>query len=48
MTAFSYIEDKYDKVSLNTDRAQGFISYRKGTLWANFDRLSSDDGKWVY
>jgi hypothetical protein len=23
-------------------------AYRKGTLWVNFDRLSEDDGKWVY
>lgn len=30
------------------DRPQGVISYRPGTLWINFDRLSEDDGKWVY
>lgn len=48
ITAFTYIEDGEDKVSINTDRPQGVISYRPGTLWVNFDRLSSDDGKWVY
>lgn len=48
MTAFAYIEDESDKVSINTDRPQGVIAYRPGTLWVNFDRLSSDDGKWVY
>jgi hypothetical protein len=48
MTAFAYIKDDQDKVSINNDRPQGFISYRKGTLWANFDRLTSDDGKWVF
>ncbi len=48
MTAFCYIEDAKDKVSINTDRPQGVIAYRPGTLWVNFDRLSSDDGKWVY
>lgn len=30
------------------DRAQGVIALKPGTLWVNFDRLSSDDGKWVY
>lgn len=24
------------------------ISIKPGTLWINYDRLSSDDGKWVY
>lgn len=48
MTAFCYIKDTTDKVSINTDRAQGVIAYKPGTLWVNFDRLSSDDGKWVY
>ncbi len=48
MTAFAYIQDANDKVSINTDRPQGAIAYRPGTLWVNFDRLSSDDGKWVY
>jgi hypothetical protein len=35
-------------MSVNTDRPQGAISFKPGTLWLNFDRLSSDDGKWVY
>jgi hypothetical protein len=48
MTAFCYIEDAKDKVSINTDRPQGVIAYMPGALWVNFDRLSSDDGKWVY
>lgn len=48
MTAFCYIEDSNDKVSINTDRPQGVIAYKPGTLWVNYDRLSSDDGKWVY
>lgn len=50
MTAFAYIEDSQgnNKLSVNTDRAQGVIAFKKGTLWVNFDRLSSDDGKWVY
>lgn len=48
MTAFSYIKDERDKVSVNTDRPQGVIAYRSGRLWINFDRLSTDDGKWVY
>jgi hypothetical protein len=47
-TAFAYIKDANDKVSVNLDRPQGVTSYRKGTLWVNFDRLSEDDGKWVY
>jgi hypothetical protein len=50
MTAFSYIQDianKTRKMSVNTDRPQGVISYHPGTLWVNFDRLTSDDGKWV-
>lgn len=48
MTAFAYIQDTTDKVSVNTDRPQGVISYKPGSLWINFDRLSADDGKWVY
>lgn len=48
ITAFAYIEDTNDKVSVNTDRPQGCIGYREGALWINFDRLSSDDGKWVW
>jgi hypothetical protein len=47
-TAFAYIEDESDKISINLDRPQGVISYSPGTLWINFDRLSEDDGKWVY
>lgn len=47
-TAFAYIQDKDDKVSVNLDRPQGVTAYRRGTLWVNFDRLSEDDGKWVY
>ena len=47
-TAFVYIEDQQDKVSINVERPQGAISYRPGTIWVNFDRLSEDDGKWVY
>lgn len=35
-------------MSVNTDRPQGVIAYYPGTLWINMDRLSSDDGKWVY
>lgn len=51
MTAFAYIEDVNDpqnKLSVNTDRPQGVIAYHPGTLWINYDRLSSDDGKWVF
>lgn len=48
MTAFAYIKDSQRKLSINTDRPQGVISPRKGVLWANYDRISSDDGKWVY
>ena len=48
MTAFCFIQDETNKVSINTDRPQGVIAYKPGTLWVNFDRLSSDDGKWVY
>lgn len=33
---------------MNTDRPQGVIAYYEGRIWINFDRLSSDDGKWVY
>jgi hypothetical protein len=47
-TAFAYIKDNNDKVSVNLDRPQGITSYRAGTLWVNFERLSEDDGKWVY
>lgn len=50
MTAFAFISDENgdNKLSVNTDRPQGVIAYHPGTLWVNFDRLSSDDGKWVY
>lgn len=48
ITAFAYIEDSTDKVSVNTDRPQGCIGFKEGSLWINFDRLSSDDGKWVW
>ena len=48
MTAFCFIEDNSDKVSINTDRPQGVIAYKTGTIWINIDRLSADDGKWVY
>lgn len=48
ITAFAYIQDSASKLSVNSDRAQGVIALRPGTLWLNFDRLSSDDGKWVY
>jgi hypothetical protein len=47
-TAFAYLTDGTDKVSVNLERPQGVTAYRKGTLWVNFDRLSEDDGKWVY
>lgn len=47
-TAFAFLEDQSDKVSVNLDRPQGVVAYRPGTLWINFDRLSEDDGKWVY
>jgi hypothetical protein len=47
-TAFVYLKDGSDKVSINLERPQGVTAYRKGTLWVNFDRLSEDDGKWVY
>lgn len=33
---------------MNLDRPQGVTAYRPGTLWINFERLSEDDGKWVY
>lgn len=39
-TAFAYISDHQDKVSINLERPQGVTAYRKGTLWVNFDRLS--------
>ena len=49
ITAFAYIADKAgNKLSINTDRPQGVISPKPGTIWINYDRLSSDDGKWVY
>lgn len=48
VTAFIYIEDAVEKVSVNTDRPQGGIVYKPGTIWLNFDRLTSDDGKWVF
>ena len=48
MTAFAYIKDSNYKMTINTDRPQGVISTKKGHLWVNFDRTSSDDGKWVY
>ena len=50
MTAFAYIqnEDGTDKLSINTERPQDVISIKPGTLWSNYDRLSSDDEKWVY
>jgi hypothetical protein len=47
-TAFAYLQDSSNKVSINLERPQGVTAYRKGTLWVNFDRLSEDDGKWVY
>jgi hypothetical protein len=47
-TAFAYLQGANDKVSINLDRPQGVTAYRRGTLWVNFDRLSEDDGKWVY
>lgn len=47
-TAFVYLEDGKDKVSVNVDRPQGVTAPKPGTLWLNFDRLSEDDGKWVY
>ena len=48
MTAFAYIKDNNKKLSINTDRPQGVISPHPGVLWVNYDRISSDDGKWVY
>ena len=47
-TAFVYIQDENDKVSVNLERPQGVTAYKPGTIWINFDRLSQDDGKWVY
>lgn len=47
MTAFAYIKDDKSKLSINTDRPQGVISPRPGILWVNYDRITSDDGKWV-
>jgi hypothetical protein len=43
-----YVEDGTDKVSVNVDRPQGVTAPKSGVLWLNFDRLSEDDGKWVY
>ncbi len=49
ITTFIYIiSQTNNKVSVNTDRPQGAISPKPGTIWINFDRLTSDDGKWVY
>ena len=48
MTAFAFIEDENDKVSINSDRPQGVIGHLPGHLWVNIDRLSADDGKWVF
>lgn len=48
MSAFVYLQRGKQKVSVNTDRPQGVIAYKDGTIWINFDRLSTDDGKWVY
>lgn len=47
-SAFVYLQTEAGKVSINLDRPQGVTSYIPGTLWVNFDRLSEDDGKWVY
>jgi hypothetical protein len=47
-TAFVYIQDSHDKVSVNLDRPQGVIVYKRGTIWVNFERLTGDDGKWVF
>jgi hypothetical protein len=35
-------------MSVNLDRPQGVIAFKTGTIWVNFDRLTEDDGKWVY
>lgn len=35
-------------MSVNLDRPQGVIALKPGTIWINFDRLTEDDGKWVY
>lgn len=35
-------------MSVNSDRAQGVTAYKPGTIWINYDRMTSDDGKWVY
>lgn len=51
MTAFAYIQDINNpniKISINTDRPQGVTSYSPNSLWINIDRLTGDDGKWVY
>lgn len=48
MTSFAYIQDILVRLTVNTDRPQGVISYKEGKIWANFDRLTNDDGKWVY
>lgn len=33
---------------MNVDRPEGVIVYEEGDIWLNFDRLTTDDGKWVY
>lgn len=43
-----YIQDGESKVSVNVDRPEGVIVYQEGDIWLNFDRLTSDDGKWVF
>lgn len=48
MTAFAYIKDEKRKLSVNCDRPEGVISLKEGKIWVNIDRLSGDDGKWVY
>lgn len=48
VNAFVYIQDANDKVSVNVDRPEGVIVYQQGDIWLNFDRLSEDDGKWVF
>lgn len=48
MTAFAFIKDNSNKLSIHTDRPQGVISPRNGVLWVNIDRITFDDGKWVY
>lgn len=48
INSFVYIQDQNSKVSVNVDRPEGVIVYQDGDIWLNFDRLTSDDGKWVY